>query len=473
MNAFEIRFLDWFRPLREDIFKYADAMGVDPTPQQRQGLELVQRGERKCAIKSGQGTGKTAMSCLIGSWRALRHVDAMTYVTAPTMRQCKEVWLSEFRRILEGARYPVLRRIFDCTKSRVEIGGRPNWGIRFVTATKPENAQGIHEKHLTFLIDEGSGVERPFYEQIMGTLTNEDSLCVITGNPNTRDCAFFDCFTVLRHVWACLTFDSRESPLTSRDQIQYIADTYGIDSDVFRVRVLGEFPHMDANCIISSDQLEAAAKVALYLAIRVPRNVGGKIATAKQFGIDFARFGGDENVIVRRSGEAMVEMKFYPHTEPEDVVAKAFLMQQEAQWNDNDTWFCPDANGLGEGMISKFYRAGKKVHEFKAQRRARSREFANMISEAWFQFAKKVRSGKCRIINDQKLIKQLCTRQYKLNSAGEIQVEPKEKYVERDNESPDRADATVMGFYDDVEVPAYVTAPGWKKSVPGGKVWVR
>jgi phage terminase large subunit len=442
----------FYEPLRQDIFKFADAMGVDPTHQQAQYFTAVQKGEKRIAVKSGQGTGKTLGSNVATAWRTFRHKDAMSYVTAPTMRQCKDVWLTEFGRMLQNARYPAMRKLFEVTKTRVILGGRENWNIRLVTATKPEAAQGIHEPHLTFVLEEASGIERPFVEQIFGTLTNEDSMMMALGNPNTRDCSFFDFFNSMRDRWCCMTFNSEDSPLTSRAQIQYIIDTYGVDSDVYRVRVKGEFPHMDPNCIISGEWLEKCLSVPIYAALRVCRPGSYGLKPAKQFGIDYARFGSDESVIARRSGHALVELKFYSHVEPKDVNAAALRMQHDAHWSDADTWFCPDANGLGEGVVVDFSRAGKNVHEFKSQHKPVSREFSNKITEAWFSFARKVKNGTVYLPNDRILFKQLTSRQYFITAKGQIEIESKEDYVKRGNESPDRADACVMAFYDEVEV---------------------
>lgn len=455
----------FYAPLRNDIFRFADAMGLELTSQQAQLLREVQNGEPRVAAKSGHGTGKTAATCIAGLWRAGQHKDALTYVTAPTMRQCK-LWLAEARRIIENAPYPVMRKIFKVTKSNIQIAGsNPDWGVRFVTATKPEAAQGIHEKNLTFIADEMSGVERPFVENILGALTNENSLFLATGNPNTRDCYFFDIFNSLRDKWACMSFDSRDSPLTSKEQIQYFIDTYGIDSDVFRVRVAGEFPHMDPNCIISGEWLERCLKTPIYSALAYARPSSNGVRPAKQFGIDYARFGSDESVIARRSGEALLELKFFAHVEPKDVNAAAFRMQSDARWSDKDTWYCPDANGLGEGVMPDFSRSGKNLHEFKAHHKSSSREFSNKITEAWFNFAVKVKKGIVYLPNDRVLFKQLTSRQYHITSKGFIEIESKEDYVKRGNESPDRADACVMAFYDRVEVIGRVAETGVGKSV--------
>lgn len=447
------------KPLQLDIFKYANAMGLDPTPHQIELLSAVQRGDPRIAAKSGNGVGKTSSTCIAGSWRALQAVDALTIVTAPTMEQCRGVWLTEFGRILDQrCRLPILKQLFEVTKSCIIIGRRDKWSIRFRTATKPEAFQGIHENNLTIVVEEGSGIEGSIMEAVDGCLTNKKSQNIVVGNPNTRTCRFFDFFNKDRSRWTTMTFNSEDSPLTSKESIQHIIDTYGRDSDVFRVRVLGEFPNMDPNCIISAETLEKCTKTPLLVAVRQPRNYRGRQAPAKQFGIDYARFGDDESVVVERFGNAVRSLKFYSHVEPRDINRYAMKKQVENGWSNEETVFCADANGLGDGVMIDFPEANRTVHEFKAQHKARKQgEFANKITEAWFHLAKLCATGTVLIPNDRILIEQLSTRMYKMNSKGQIQIETKDDYKNRTGRgSPDRADAVCMAFYDDVEADTQV-----------------
>lgn len=446
-----------YKRLSEDIFFFADLMGFNPTWQQRQILQAVQDGYPRIAVKSGQGPGKTACSVCIGLWRSLRAFRGQTIITAPTMRQCRDVWLKEARVWLAKAN-PMLQHFIEITKSKVEIGKDTDWGVVTVTATKEENAQGYHQDNLTVIAEEASGVPREIITQFKGTLSNPDSLFLMIGNPNTRDCSFFDCFNRQRHKWKCITLNAED---TARDYPHIVnpqrnldlAEEFGNDSDVYRVRVLGEFPHTDPNTVLSSEEVEACtgAPDMMYKFVNCqrPKECGG--GKAKQFGIDFSRFGGDESVIYRRTGNAIVEWCKFTHTEPLHIVNKAFEMQSSAGWKDADTVFVPDANGMGEGMMVNFYNAGKNVVEFKNQGCAVDDQYDNIITEAWFLFRRLARNKNCYIPNDNQLIQQLCGRRYEITNKGKIKIESKDEYMKRnENISPDRAEALVMAFYDQV-----------------------
>ena len=464
MGRIARKFQPFFEAISRDIFAYCRAWNFHPTWQQADFLQAVQdatygTGPRKIACKSGQGPGKTTASVMAGTWRAIRFVGALTMVTAPTMAQCKEVWLSECRRRIANAD-PMIQQMIEVTKSRIIICGRHDWGVKFVTATRPENAQGRHEEHMTWIAEEASGIPRPLITQIEGTLSNMDDLFIQIGNPNTRDCAFFDCFTIDRHHWRCITFNAELSPICNPATHKYLEEKYGRESDVYRVRVLGEFPYQDPTCIMSSDDVEACGRLDLYAMVKVPRNLDGKSSPAKQISIDFAAFGGDETVIYRRSGEAIVEQFARPHIDPMHSCDKAIFMQKKAKWRDKHTVYVPDCNGIGDGAVGRFYDAQLRVFEFRSNHASQDPQYDNRATEAYFDLADKVKAHAIYIPRDEQLIQQLTTRQYHITKKGKIALEDKEHYKKRGYLSPDKADSLVMASFDKVQAMSSVAVRG-------------
>lgn len=466
------RFQPWYESIRDDIFAWCRAWNFHPTWQQSEILQAVQdatlgRGSRKIAAKSGQGPGKTTVSVMIGTWRAARFVGALTMVTAPTMAQCRDVWLTEARKRHAEAT-PEIQSLITVTKSRIVYAGNHDWGVKFVTATRPENAQGRHDPHMTWIAEEASGIKKVLIEQIEGTLSNTDDLFLQIGNPNTRDCAFFDCFHRDRHLWRCFTLNAEESPdwLVNKETHKYLAAKYGKSSDVYRVRVLGEFPHKDPKCVMSDEDLEACGKLSIYQYVKVPRLLNNVMSPAKQFGIDFAAFGGDETAVYRRQGEAIVESFIQPHVDPLDTVDHTFMMQKKARWRDSECVYVPDCNGPGEGAVGRFYQLQKNIFEFRGNHASSEKEYDDRNTEAWFALAEKVRQHKIYIPHDDILIQQLATRNYNLTKQGKIVLEDKEHYKKRGFPSPDRADALVMAAYDGVQAMSTIlTHHGSRKRV--------
>jgi len=443
-----------YQGCRKDIFALCRYLNFLPTDQQAHILRLVQlerdlpikQRKKRIAVKSGQGPGKTAISNIIALWRVLQFPDAMCIITAPTMRQAKKVWLAEFRRLIRQA-HPILKKMIQVTKSDVRLGGydHPEWGIQLATGSKAENVQGFHEKHLTFIVDEASGVERDIIDTIKATLSNPDSLMIMIGNPNTRDCSFFDCFTRFHKEWHLFTMNAEESPITDKDNIRKLEEEFGRDSDVYRVRVLGEFPYMDPNCVMSSEDLWRCAENDPIAAVR-------RALKVFRFGIDLARYGDAESVIYKRSGLAVIENKIFVKTDPNDVIDMAFEMQRKNDWKNSECTYIVDAGGMGQGVLRSFHKSGRQVLEFHTGGTPRDSQYANKMTEAFFHVAKLSREGYMFLPNDYRLIQQLSSRLYFINKKGKIILETKEEYVKRGYESPDRADAFVMCFYPHVKV---------------------
>jgi len=191
---------------------------------------------------------------------------------------------------------------------------------------------------------------------------------------------------------------------------------------------------------------------------KVTRLDGGRLVRAKQFGLDFARFGGHESVIYQRLGNAVFDQWIGSHVEPDAVVAKAFGMQRGCGWGDRETWYVPDSDGMGQGVMSLFYK--KRVLEFHAQARSTDSQFANRTTEAWFNVQRKARAGQLWLPKDDVLIGQLSTRRYAVRKKdGKLIVFDKHEHVQEGHDSPDRADAFVEAYYDQMVISGRVSGP--------------
>jgi phage terminase large subunit len=437
--------------LAADIYKFCEACKFKPTHQQRQLLDAVMdavhgRGPAKIAVKSGQGPGKSTASGVVGLWRLLTPYSKLV-VTAPTMRQCKDVWLAEAKATLRRAD-PRLRALYNVTGTGIGMCGhkQDEWGCLLVTATTSAGAQGQHRKDMDVIEEEASGISHEMDQQYKGTLSNPGALFLKIGNPNTRDCPFFDCFSTQAHKWRTFTWNAEETPASewfNPQNVVDLAEEFGKESDVYRIRVLGEFPFADPNCVISlEDVMKCMDRPRLLLpCMRINPSV-------KQFGLDFSRFGGDESAIFRRSGNSIVEWWWGAKVDPNDVVDKAFRMQIEAGWRDNMCRYVADAGGMGQGVMGNFHRANKHVVEFHNNGKAAKADYDNKITQGWFQLARMLREDKACLPKDNILMRQLSTRQYFVNNKGKLVLESKPDYVKRGHESPDRADACVLAYWD-------------------------
>lgn len=443
-----------------DIFKLCRILRFVPSDQQAELFAEIQRqtrGPREIrkkgvAVKSGQGPGKTAASTIVALWRTMQAVNEQTIVTAPTMRQVRDVWMSELSRTV-GRSDPDFQRLIDISSVKATLLGLPKWGIFTATSTRPENIQGYHSKGMTILVDEASGIGRPIWQTMKGTTTGADNLIVAIGNPNDRDTEFFDMFGKDMANYATYTWSAEDSPNVSKKHIQEMESEYGRESDVFRVRVLGEFPRENPNAVVRyEDLLWCCERVKFNEAYQwLPITDETSEGAVRQFGIDLARFGSDESVVVCRYNGAMVGMKVFVKREPADVIREAFAWQRALGWSDLQTNYCVDAGGMGQGVMHMFYEERKHVFEFHSQGRPfDSYAFHDAITEAYFALRQLTRSRKIHLKRDSTMFTQLVSRQYRYTD-GKFRLESKDEFLKRvgteEYSSPDRADAIAMAYY--------------------------
>lgn len=453
----------FMKRISTDIYFYFKLIGFQPTWQQKEFIDALVAGESNIAVRSGKGPGKTSVTGASLPWWSLTRPYSRVVVTAPTMRQCKDVWLAEANKwVYNGDKR--IRNLYSFTNTGYGIMGmkQNRWGCYLATATSPEAFQGIHNPNLLMYCEEASGIDRAIMQTIQDTLSGKkgNNVWVAVGNPNTRTCRFFDFFHSLAgNPWTCLHWNAEETPLSdwfSGERNKEIEEEFGRDSDVYRIAVLGEFPASDSTVLISdADLAKCYGKEALARAMAIKDS-------KKQIGIDLARMGGDENVIAMRQGRMMIKMECYSRTDPNQAIDRAVLLQDQHTWKTEDTVYVVDTSGMGEaavGNLGSKRRMGKRVHEFYSQNSAQeSSKYANKITEAWCLFAKKVRTGELYLGEnpDRKLTLQLTSRKYVVDNKGRIKIETKDEYKKRNldaggsglGDSPDRADGIVLAFYD-------------------------
>lgn len=452
----------FLRKIKTDINFYFSLIGFKPTWQQKEYVDALVAGESNIAIRSGKGPGKSTVTAVTTMWWSLTNVMSRAVVTAPTMRQCKDVWLAEAAKWI-GAGDKRLKSCFSFSNTGYGVFGykQNQWGCFLATASTPEAFQGIHNENLMIYCEEASGIPRGIMQAIQDTMTGHkgNNIWVAVGNPNTRTCRFFDFFHSLAgSPWHCLHWNAEQTPVSawfSGERNAEIAEEFGRDSDVYRVAVLGEFPALDPNSLINEAELNKCFGPEAYeRAFRNPDKT-------KQIGIDLARMGGDECVNIFRNGRILLSMEAKSRIDPNDMIDRAVFLQDMYKWKNEDCTYVIDTSGMGEsavGRVGSSKRMGKRVHEFYSHNTAyNSAKYENKITEAWCEFAKLVRSGELYLGDkpDRKLVLQLTNRKYKVNDNGKIKVESKDEYKKRMadlehgelGKSPDRADGVVLAFY--------------------------
>lgn len=446
------------------IYRYIEATGFTPNHYQEELIQAYEDKEPRIACRAGKGPGKSKITAAVLSHWVLTNPDSALIVTAPTFRQCQGVWLNEVKILVNNsAADPRLSALFNITgKGFGILGAKPTeWGCQLITATTKEAFQGLHRKRIAFLEEEASGVKPEISQAITETITNAKGhfLHIRIGNPNSRSCKFFDSFNSDSKNWKGMVWNTEhmeETSYFSKDQNKKVAEEFGKDSDIYRISVLGEFPNIDPDCLIAEEDLVACCtEEALRNAYQ------NNPDTTKQIGIDLARYGGDECVVITRQGGILLDM-WARKTDPNNAVNKAIQLQDQYGWNSEDCMFVVDTSGMGEsvvGVLGGDLYMNRRVHEFYSQNSAyHSDKYCDKITEAWMLFNKLLKKKQVYLGEklDERLRKQLTTRRYIVDRvSGRLKIESKDDYKKNNKDSeheeigksPDRADALMMAFY--------------------------
>ncbi len=411
---------------------------------QVEGLNALVLHDR-LAVRSGHGVGKTCWMSWIILWWLLTRTPAKIGCTATTAGQLEDALWPEIG--IWHTRLPdALRGLLEIKASRVEMIPPPGVPVvSFAVAKtarpeKPEALQGLHAKHMLFLIDECSGVDDIIFETARGAMSTAGAKTVMTGNPTRASGYFFNAFHSMRHRWWTRKVGCAESNRADPAFIAEMAEDYGVDSNVYRVRVLGEFPTSDDDSVIPLHLVEAAAA----------REIDIPAVERIVWGVDVARFGSDRSALAKRSETRLIEpVKWWRGI---DLMEVAGVIKVE--YDTCHAWERPeailvDAIGYGAGVADRLKEQGLPAKAVNVAELPAERElYSRLRDELWFNARAWFDNRACWIPNDSELIAELTMVGYQILSAGKIKVESKEEMKKRTSprKSPDLADAFCLTF---------------------------
>ncbi len=265
------------------------------------------------------------------------------------------------------------------------------------------------------------------------------------GNPTQLSGFFFDSHNKNRSIYKTFKVSGENSKRVSKDYIQMIIDMYGLDSDVYRVRVAGEFPKAMPDSFIQLDWVE---------------NCSTKIPTRNypsnriDIGVDVARYGDDETIInILFDKTYQQPLNVLHHNDTMQVTGRIVQIVEQLR---TDHIAKPihvkiDCDGLGVGVYDRLKEIKQqrswitvKLYECHfggaggKNKKEEPVEFSNSTGLMWGLLREKLKRQEIQLIYDDKQITQLSNRKYKINSDGKIELERKEEMKKRGLTSPDR-----------------------------------
>lgn len=428
-----------------------DGIEATPSRQQAQALRSFAKHKRH-SIRSGHGTGKDACASWLILWFMTTRPYSKVVSTAPTNRQLADILWSELSKWL---RRSIFREEFVIQTDKMFHKESPKeWWCRAVSpsvkASKEEQAEtlaGFHGDHLLIVVDEASGVPDPVFIPLEGAMTQPDNIVLLIGNMTKNTGYFYDShFDVNQSPkWNKLHWDSRESENVDPAYPQYMLEKYGEESNIFAIRVKGDPPSDDEQSFISlewaisciDNQVDIAEEEPIYL------------------GVDVARYGDDESIILPRQGLRIYPWESFKGMNTIDVGGHALEIYRDL----GASGIGIDEIGVGAGVVDWLHKredAARVVFGVNvAEKSSDNKRWNRLRDELWWQVREKCRNTQYwfpgathreRELSDE-LCNELASLHYDFNASGGYVLESKKQAKLRGIKSPNIGDALAISEY--------------------------
>ena len=270
-------------------------------------------------------------------------------------------------------------------------------------------------------------------------LDNPNSRAFIGGVPKGKNKFFQLAQKGMREEkeWKNFQFSSYDNPLLKKEEInRLVADLGGIDSDVARQEIFGEFLDTTSNALFNLSLIENAFLKEQFI------NNDDVI-----FGLDVAREGDDFSVLCIRKGYNVLDFHRYQIPDTTQLAREIFGVYQRSDIKPVAIFV--DSVGVGAGVYDRLreFGLGAVVREAKGSFKAtQENRYANKRAEMYFTLRDKFKL--LAIKPNDMLKKQLQAISFFFDKKERYLLMPKESIKKEFGFSPDFADALAMTFFD-------------------------
>jgi hypothetical protein len=404
----------------------------------------------RLAVASGRGIGKSALVSWLILWMLSTRLGSTTIVTANTEQQLRSRTWAELGKWLTLA---INSHWFTKTATTIKPDGwfeealkrdlKIDTGYYYAQAQlwseeNPDAFAGIHSSYgVCLIMDEASGIPAPIYSVSEGFFTEptENRFWCTFSNPRRNTGPFYESFTSKRKFWNLEQIDSRTVEGTDQKLFQTMLEQYGEDSTVARVEVRGEFPNADDDSVIPMELARNA----------VDRDVALTTKAPIVWGLDVARFGGDNSALCIRQGNTVLEIKTFKSMDLMQLCGAVKNLYDDSTVIEQPQEILIDVIGLGSGVVDRLAEQNLPVRGVNvAEAPSTKKNYLNLRAELWFAIKDWLVLRNCRLPNDDELVSELAAPSYKYTSTGKIKIESKDEMKKRGVKSPDKADALAL-----------------------------
>jgi len=447
------------RARRDPVWFLRNVLGCEPWAAQRRIIEAV-RDHPEVAVKSCHGAGKDWIAARVALWFLYSHPRSLVITTGPTARQVRGILWKEIAVAHAGARVPLGGKALT-----QQLTIDRDWLALGFTASEhdPDKFQGWHAEHMLVVIDEASGVSSDIYTAVDSTLSSVGSRRLEIGNPTDPASEFAKSFKTPGVCKLSITafetpnlaaFDITESDIATgawEDKLgdeelpvpqlvspQWVAKRYqrwGRGSVLYKSRVQAEFPTEGKDTLIPLALIEAAQQ----------RTIDPVKTDPIELGVDVARYGDDQTVIVLRTGPRVRVLARYTKTSTMETTGHVIRALDATGASVAKV----DVVGIGAGVVDRGLETGKAFAAANAGSSSTDKErFVNARAQWFWSLRERFESGDIDIENDDDLAAELADIRWRPDSRGRIQIEAKADMKRRLGKSPDLADAVAIAFAD-------------------------
>ena len=425
--------------------EYPDRWQVAVLEDIRKGLERNEalppdkRIPIQIAVASGHGIGKTALMSWINLWFMSTNRNPRIVVTANTFNQLSSKTWSELSKWNDMM---IHKHLFTWTATKYVCNENPSqWKADATPWSKnrSEGFAGTHADAVLYQFDEASAIDNNIWDVSEGAMTTERCIWIVFGNPTRNTGRFRECFGKFRHRWITRSIDSRTARKTNKSKIQQWIDDYGLDSDFVRVRVLGKFPRMASNQLMSEEDVDRCQNEFEAIGYEIyPISIC----------CDVARFGDDLTTVGAYQGKKTHELQGYQKknvVETATLVAECYRYHKEQQPHAKIHIFVDDI-GVGGGVTDILKTWGLPVTGVNSGAQADEPEkFINKRAEMWWRGAQAVQHG-FELAPEPRLKDDLINIEYCMTATQKIQLEAVKDLKDRGLPSPDFGTNFVLQF---------------------------
>ena len=423
--------------------EFLESVGRDVAARGFDGVSAV--APIQYAVSSGHGIGKSAMAGWLVLWVMSTRPHSKGVVTANTGEQLSSKtwagvssWLSRC----------INKHWFTITTGkgamRLTHNDYPDsWRVDAQTS-REENSEsfaGLHAASSTpwYLFDEASAIPSKIWEVAEGGKTDGEPMHFCFGNPTRNTGAFAECFGKSRHRWNTRQIDSRSVAITNKTLLNQWVSDYGEDSDFVKVRVRGVFPNASSLQFIARGTVDEA----------MARKPGDERLVGKHcaVGVDVARFGDDQSVILTRIGRdaASIPSKAYRGIDTMQLAARVAEHIDYLRGLGLKPIVFVDGGGVGGGVVDRLRQLGYDPIEVQFGGAAGdSRKYLNKRAEMWGLMKEWLTIG--TLAKSEAMATDLTSVEYHFTTKDQIQLESKDSMKARGLASPDEADALALTF---------------------------